>query len=145
MEISTTNRRAFTVAALAGGSLMLTQEVRAQSSSKILRKKQLADLVGTAKTAADHGMLAEHYRAAAAKHEMEAQEHVALAAKYKANPNPSEVKMPGSPDTVSHCLTYASHCRNAAKTMKEMPAMHEEMAKNLKKEKKCSRYSHSEL
>ena len=132
MEITTTNRRAFAVVALAGGSLLLSQDVHAKSSSKSLSKKQLADLVSTAKTAGDHRRLAEHYRATALKHEMEAQEHVELAAKYKANPNPSEVKMPGAPDTASHCLTYALHCRNAAKTMSEMAAMHEEMAKNVK-------------
>ena len=132
MEITKTNRRAFTVAALAGGSLTLFQQVHAKSSGTSLSKKQLADLAATAKTAGDHRRLADHYRAAAARHEMEAQEHVELAAKYKANPNPSELKMPGAPDTASHCLTYASHCRNAAKTMSEMAAMHEEMAKNIK-------------
>lgn len=132
MEITISTRRAFTATALAGGSLLMSQDGSAHSSSDILSKKQLAELVATAKTARDHLRLAKHYRAAAAKHEMEAQEHVELAAKYKANPNPSEVKMPGSPDTASHCLTYASHCRNAAKTMNEMAAMHEEMAKNVK-------------
>lgn len=131
METNTSNRRNFAVTALAG-SLMLAQAARGQSSAKILNKKQLGELVATAKTAADHHKLAEHYRAAAAKHEEEAKEHLALAAKYKANPNASEVKRPGDPDTAAHCLTYAEHCRKAAKTMSEMAAMHEEMAKKAK-------------
>lgn len=131
MESNTSNRRGFAIAALAA-PLMLSQIASAQSSGASLSKKQLADLVATAKTAADHHKLAEHYRAAAAMHEEEAKEHTALAAKYKANPNASEVKRPGDPDTAAHCLTYAYHCRKAAKTMSDMAAMHEEMAKKAK-------------
>jgi hypothetical protein len=132
MESNTSNRRAFTVAALTAGTLMLSQIGGAQTAGKLLSKKQLADLAAAAKTAADHRKLAEHYRAAAAKHEMEAQEHVELAAKYKANPTISDIKRPGAPDSASHCLTYAEHCRKAAKIMSDMAAMHEEMAKNSK-------------
>ena len=131
MESIRSNRRRFGVVALVA-PLMLSQIASAQSSGKSLSKKQLADLVATAKTAADHRKLAEHYRAAAAMHEEEAKEHTALAAKYKANPNASEVKRPGDPDTAAHCLTYAYHCRKAAKTMSDMAAMHEEMAKKAK-------------
>ncbi len=132
MEKTLANRRVFSVAAIVGGALMLAQNGSAQSSGKTLSKKQLADLAATAKTADDHRRLAGHYRAVAAKHEMEAKEHVELAAKYRANPTASEWKRPGAPDTASHCLTYAEHCRKAAKTMSEMAAMHEEMAKNVK-------------
>lgn len=126
------NRRAFAGAALASGSLMLPQIGNAHPSSRMLDKKELANLVLTAKTAQDHRRLAEHFRAVAASHELEAQEHVELAAKYKADPKPSELKMPGAPDTASHCLTFAEHCRKAAMAMTEMAAMHEEMAKNIK-------------
>lgn len=132
METNTSNRRNFGVAALTGGALMLSRGASGQAADIILTKKQLEALVSTAKTAADHRKLAAHYRAVAAKHEMEAKEHVVLAAKYKANASASEVKRPGAPDTSSHCLTYAEHCRQAAKTMNEMAAMHEEMAKNMK-------------
>lgn len=132
METNTSNRRSFGVVALTGGALMLSRGANGQASGNILIKKQLADLVSTAKTAEDHRKLAAHYRAVAAKHEMEAKEHVALAAKYRANPTASESKRPGAPDTASHCLTYAEHCRKAAKTMSEMAALHEEMAKNMK-------------
>ncbi len=132
MENITANRRAFGVSALVGGVLMLSEVGSAQSVGKTLSKKQLADLVATAKTAADHRKLAEHYRAAAAKHEAEAKEHVELAAKYRANPTASESKRPGAPDTSSHCLTFAEHCRKQAALMNEMAAMHDEMAKNAK-------------
>ena len=113
MEGIALNRRAFGVAALVGGSLILSPNGSAQHSSKILSRKQLADLVSTAKTADDHRKLAEHYRAMATQHEVEADEQVELAAKYRANPTASESKRPGAPDTASHCLTYADHCRNA--------------------------------
>ena len=92
----------------------------------------MAELVATAKTAADYRKLTEHYRAAATKHEAEAKEHVDLGAQYRANPTTSESKRPGAPDTASHCLTFAEHCRKQAAIMNEMAAMHEEMAKNLK-------------
>ena len=128
----TTNRRSFNVSAMVAGALMFSQIGGAQSPGKPLTKKQLAVLVATAKTAADHRKLAQHYRAVAAKHEAEAKEHAELAVKYRANPTPSESKRPGAPDTASHCLTYAEHCRKAAKTMSEMAEMHEEMAKNMK-------------
>lgn len=111
---------------------MLPQASEAQTAGKTLSKKQLSELVATAKTAADHRKLAEHYRAEAAKHEAEAKEHVELAAKYKANPTINDLKRPGAPDTASHCLTFAEHCRKLAASMTEMAAMHEEMAKNSK-------------
>lgn len=132
MERTVANRRGFTVASLAGAALMLPHSGHAQTAGKALSKKQLKDLVATAKTAADHRKLAEHYRAAAAKHEAEAKEHVELAAKYRANPTPNETKRPGAADTASHCLTFAEHCRKQAAIMSEMAAMHEEMAKNIK-------------
>lgn len=132
MERTVTNRRAFTITALVGGALTLPLSGNAQTAGKTLSKKQLSELVATAKTAADHRKLAEHYRAAAAKHEAEAKEHVELAAKYRANPTASETKRPGAPDTASHCMTFAEHCRKQAAIMNEMAAMHEEMAKKMK-------------
>ena len=132
MEQINSSRRSFAVSALIGGVIMLSQGASAQTSGQMLSKKQLADLVATAKTAADHRKLAAHYLAAAAKHEVEAQQHLELAAKYKANPTASESKHPGAGDTASHCLTFAEHCKKAAKMMRDMAAMHEEMAKNSK-------------
>ena len=132
MNKNTLSRRAFGVAALSGGSLMLSLSASGQTADKMLSKKALAALVATAKTAADHRKLAAHYRAAAAQHEAEAKEHTELAAKYKANPTGTEQKHPNAPDTASHCLTYAEHCRKAAKLLSEMAAMHEEMAKSAK-------------
>ncbi len=132
MKQVTTNRRVFAATALVGGALFAPLSSDAQTAGKLLGKKQLADLVASAKTAADHRKLAAHYRAVAAKHEAEATEHAELAAKYKANPTISDMKRPNAPDTASHCLAYAEHCRKAAKTMSEMAAMHEEMAKNMR-------------
>ncbi len=132
MKQVTTNRRVFAATALVGGALFAPLSSDAQTAGKLLGKKQLADLVASAKTAADHRKLAAHYRAVAAKHEAEATEHAELAAKYKSNPTISDMKRPNAPDTASQWLAYAEHCRKAAKTMSEMAAMHEEMAKNMK-------------
>lgn len=132
MERVQTNRRVFAAAALVGGTLMMPPSSDAQTAGRVLSKKQLSELVASAKTAADHRKLAEHYRAVASKHEAEATEHAELAAKYKANPTISDMKRPGAPDTAAHCLAYAEHCRKAAKTMNDMAAMHEGMAKAMK-------------
>ena len=58
MERNLTNRRAFTAVALIGGAVLLPQSSNAQTAGKILSKKQLSELVTTAKTAADHRKLA---------------------------------------------------------------------------------------
>ncbi len=127
-----TNRRLFTAAALVGAASLLPASAEAQTGGKRLSKKELAELVASAKTAADHRKLADHYRAVAAQHEAEAAEHAALAAKYKANPTGNDLKRPGAADTASHCLSYAEHCRKAAKSMSDLAAMHDEMAKHAK-------------
>lgn len=131
-EINLSSRRAFAAAALAGGPLVLSLNAEEPRSGKILSKRLLSELVGSARTAADHRKLAEHYRASAAEHELEAKEHLALVAKYKADPRPSEVKRPGDPDTAVHCQTLAEHCRRMAQTLNELAALHEGMAKKAK-------------
>lgn len=132
MNMNSTDRRTFAATVLTAGSALAALPVHAQSPEKTLTKKQLNDLVANAKTPEDHRKLAAYYNAVAARMEQEAKEHAELAAKYKANPTVSEVKRPGAPDTSSHCLTYAEHCRKAAQSMRELAAMHEEMAKQAK-------------
>ncbi len=126
------SRRSLAVVGLAGVWVGSDNLAFAQGSGKPLGKKELADLVAKAKSADDHKKLAAHYRAMAAKHEADAKEHTELAAKYKAHPTPNETKRPNAADTASHCLTYAEHCRKAAKSLNDLAAMHEEMAKTAK-------------
>ena len=132
MKNTLTDRREFVAVVLAAGSAIVAVSSGAQSSGKMLTKKEVSDLAAKAKTAEDHRKLAAHYTAVAAKHEQEAKDHAELAVKYKSNPTASDVKRPGAPDTASHCLTYAEHCRKAAQSMRELAAMHEEMAKKAK-------------
>jgi hypothetical protein len=113
-------------------ALLLPSAAPAQSKAPLLSKKELHQLIATAKTAADHQKIAAHYRALAAKHEAEAKEHAELAAHYRAHPTPNETKHPNAPDTASHCLTYAEHCRKAAKSMADLAAHHEALAQQLK-------------
>ena len=98
-----------------------------------LSSKEVKALVANAKTPADHMRLAHHYTAMAAKHDAEAQEHEALAVEYARNPQLGAIKHTGAPNTAEHCKYFAGHCRNAAKEMRAMAAMHEEMAKSLSK------------
>ena len=83
MEQKILTRRHVTVAVLMATPLLVSPGANSQTADKALGKKQLADLVATAKTAADHRRLAAHFRTVAAHHEAEAKEHVELAAKYK--------------------------------------------------------------
>ncbi len=81
MERTFANRRAFTVATLVGGALMLPQSSNAQTAGKTLSERQLSAFSGDGQDSSYHRKLAAHYRPAAAKHEAEIQEHVQLAAK----------------------------------------------------------------
>ena len=98
-----------------------------------LSPKEVKALVANAKTAADHMRLAHHYNAMAAKHEAEALDHEALAVEYTKNPQLGASKHTMAPNTAEHCKYFAGHCRNAAKEMRAMAAMHEEMAKSMSK------------
>lgn len=98
-----------------------------------LSPKEVKALVANAKTSADHMRLAHHYNAMAAKHEAEALDHEALAVEYTKNPQIGASKHTMAPNTAEHCKYFAGHCRNAAKEMRAMAAMHEEMAKSMSK------------
>lgn len=101
----------------------------AAESKDTLSAQQVKALVASAKTPADHTKLARHYAAMADKHEAEAKEHEALAVEYTRNPQLAASKHPMSAKTAEHCKFYAEHCRKAAKEMREMSAIHQDMAK----------------
>ena len=105
----------------------------AADSKDLLSNSEVKQLVTNAKTAADHMKLARHFAAKAEQHEADAKEHEALAAEYRRNPGGPGSKQPMSGRTAEHCQFYANHCRTAAKELRSMDAMHEEMAKNLGK------------
>jgi hypothetical protein len=106
------------------GVLMIAAEPKG-----ILKPAEVATLVTSAKTPAEHLKLARHFTAMAEKHEAEAKEHEALAASYASHPSGHEQKHPMSGETAAHCKYYAEHCRMAAKDMRALAAAHEGMAK----------------
>jgi hypothetical protein len=101
-----------------------------QTSPKdILSEKELTNLIGNAKTPADHRKIARHYAEMAAKYDADAADHVAEASAYRKAPTASESKRPGGPDTAMHCDRLADLSRELAKTARELAASHEGMAK----------------
>lgn len=109
--------------------LMSVIQAPAVESHGEMTSKQVKSLVATAKTPSDHMKLAHHYTAMAAKHEEEARDHDELAAEYSRSPQFGASKHPMAQNSAEHCKFMADHCRNAAKEMRAMAAMHEEMSK----------------
>ncbi len=102
------------------------------ASPKDLSKKDVARLVATAKSPADHLRIAGYYQAEAGRLEAEAQEHEELAAIYRksATAPAAAIKSPMAPNTAAHCEYFAKTIREAAKSVRELAAAHEQMAKD---------------
>jgi hypothetical protein len=94
----------------------------------LLTGTQVKALVASAKTPADHLALAKHFTALAARYDADAADHGELAAAYRKNPNASETKRPGAPDTAIHCEGFARLASDAAKEARAMAMRHEAMA-----------------
>ena len=112
-------------------AVMFTANASAQGkkSSDLLTADQVKELVATAKTPADHLKLSKHFAAEAAQYDAAASNHDATAQAYRKNPNASETKRPGAPDTALHCERLAQLTRELAKETRALAAEHENMAK----------------
>jgi hypothetical protein len=95
-----------------------------------LTNDEVTNLTTSAKTAADHGRLAQHFTAKAEGYEAEAQEHENLATQYRQTPNPDETKHPGSPRTSAHCYKATAGLHRSARNARQLSSEHAEMAKN---------------
>jgi hypothetical protein len=95
-----------------------------------LTNDEVTNLTANAKTAADHGRLAQHFTAEADTYEAEAQEHENLATQYRLTPNLDESKRPGTPRTAAHCYKTAAGLHKSAQKARQLAADHAEMAKN---------------
>jgi len=113
--------------------LLIAVPSRAADSGDILSKAEVKELLAKTGTAEEHRKLARHFAAKAAEHEADAKEHEALAVEYRKNPSASAIKHPMSGKTAEHCEYYAKHCRNAAKELRTIAAMHEELARKAAK------------
>lgn len=91
-----------------------------------LSKKQLAALVATARTPADHQRIAVFYRAQSEKLRLESAQHAAMAAAFRANPATNNRKSEFG--TVHHC-EYLAHSLNVrAEKALALAQEHEQMA-----------------
>jgi hypothetical protein len=117
--------------ALLGLFLGTVRDARAAEPKK-MSKKQVTELIATAKSPAEHMQLAGYYKAEADKLDAEAQEHEEFAVAYRKNTasQAAGMKNPMAPNTAAHCDEFAKTVHEAAKSARELGASHEQMAKD---------------
>jgi hypothetical protein len=98
-----------------------------------LSRGQVKELIGSAKTPADHEQLAAYYRGEADKLEAEAKDHEELANAYRGRTDAVAQKHPMSGKTAGHCDYFAKSVREAAKADRALAAEHDLMAKGAAK------------
>ena len=101
-------------------------------------KKQAKALVASAKTPEDHMKVAAYFNQEADRMEEDAKQHADLAQVYRRKPYTTAVgeKQSGTGSifrTAEHCDSSAKSLRDAAKSLRELAAEHELMAKEASK------------
>jgi hypothetical protein len=121
-------KRVLIVFAMAIAALSLS--LNAAQAKPMLSKEQAKALVASAKTAADHLQLAAYYNQQAEAFLAEADEHQQMLAGYKSNPMYAASKYKAA--TLDHCEYLVKSSRANAAKMKDLAALHEKMALQLK-------------
>jgi len=103
------------------------ERATAQTATR-LTKKELRDLLMSAKTKADHQRMADHYRAEVDRLNEDAKEHEEMAEMYRQHPPLLAAKHPWAVGE-KNCRGVAERLRQAAEKFKALVAMHEAMAK----------------
>jgi hypothetical protein len=111
-------------ALLFGGVSLMSAAEQVQKS-----KDQVKELIGSAKTSADHRKLAAYYTGEADNLEVEARDHEELAGACRVKTDAVSQKHVMSAKTASHCDYFAKSVREAATADRELAAEHESMAK----------------
>ncbi len=119
-------RRATLSALLLIPAAATMQRAVAQAGGR-LSKKELRDLLTTAKTKADHQKIADHYKAESDRLIAEAKEHEEMAEMYRKNPPLLAAKHPWAVGE-KHCRGIAERLRQAAEKATALAAMHEAAA-----------------
>lgn len=96
-----------------------------------LTKKEVKQLIRTAKSGTDHMRLAGYYRFEQKRLEGEVAEHREMAAAY--HKDISRQPVPKYPTMGQHCETLVKNYAEAAKEAGQLAAMHEQMAKEAAK------------
>ena len=99
----------------------------AAETKPMLTEKEAKTLVATAKTPADHLRLAGYYVQMSEKFLAEAKNHEQMKAGYETNSTYQSTKF--KLGTLDHCDYFIKSSREGAQKMKELAAMHEDMAK----------------
>lgn len=121
------NRRTSLTALLLIPAAAALKQAIAQTAAR-LTKKELHDLLMSAKTKADHQRIADHYRAEVERLKEEAKEHEEMAAMYRQHPPLLAAKHPWAVGE-KHCRGIAQRLRQAAEKTNDLAGMHEAMAK----------------
>ena len=100
-------------------------------------RQQVKVLIAKAETPADHHKIAAYFMREADRFEEDAKDHEYLATVYRKNPSTSVGgKQSGTGSifrTTEHCEAVAKSLRDAAKSLRELAAEHEQMAKEAAK------------
>ena len=114
------------------GLFLGTARAAQTAQPKHLNKKQVKELIATAKSSADHMQLAAYYKAEADRLDAEAQEHEEFAVAYRKSTasQAAGMKNPMAPNTAAHCEFFAKTVHEAAKSARELATAHEQMAKD---------------
>jgi hypothetical protein len=95
-----------------------------------LTKKELKALIASAKTAADHELIAEYYHSEAKRLEAKQQEHEQELAEYY---NDHSIYHPSKyPTWADHCRGLAAHYKIAAAKATAQADMHERLARDVR-------------
>jgi hypothetical protein len=116
-----------TLPVIAAVLTIFTLNAMGAGETKQLSKEQVKELIGSARTAADHERLAAYYQDEAARLQAEQRDHNEQAAEYLKNPSSHPV--PKYPTMGQHCRELADYYGQAAKKATELASMHEELAR----------------
>jgi hypothetical protein len=100
---------------------------QAQQNSVKLSKQQLATLIATANTPAEHTRIAQYYAAEVQSDLALSQEHAQMAEQFSKNPATNSSK--SSTGTVNHCEYLAQHFKQSAVKAQQLEQAHEQMAR----------------
>ena len=109
--------------------VIVMPSVQSAGQQQTLTKKELKALIASAKTAADHELIAEYYRSEAKRFQVIQQEHEQHLAEYDKNPARYPSKYPTWAD---HCRGLAAHYKIAAAKATAQADMHERLARDVR-------------
>ncbi|MEW5975829.1 MAG: hypothetical protein AB1898_08480 [Acidobacteriota bacterium] len=115
-----------------GAALLVGSSAGQAAAADAVTAKNLKQKISTAKTAADHKVIAAYYQAEAAKAKAKVTEHQEMLEAYKKAGVGTVAKSPNQPGTIEHCNHLIKSYRDLAESLALMAKAHEEMAASTK-------------